>query len=250
MHSLCNDIRNVPFKLLKELIEIHKFDLNLKSTDNMTPINLALETHFANIPTDLLMYLLNQPGVKINENSLLLSACKNIQRLPLHLYQFLIETLGGDINPVHFGCINPFDTAFTLYCVHIQTVQISPSDHINTVISYLLQQCGIDTSSHLPSVLCSTILSSPEKLVQMGVIRNTKKFLTWLTSQNDTTLLFPTIKSIFDNTNLDIGDIFGLDCSLLHRCLYSRTLHEDELEHDRNVFPLIEYLILIVIDQL
>jgi hypothetical protein len=92
----------------------------------------------------------------------------------------------------------------------------------------------------------------------MGVIRNTKKFLTWLTSQNDTTLLFPTIRSIFDNINLDIGDIFGLDWSLLHRCLYSRILHEawdmerceDEMEHDQNVFLLIEYLILMVIDQL
>jgi ankyrin repeat protein len=117
-HLACINISTLPLDVFKLLIEMHGADVNnqFKLTD--TPIHHALHGFDPNKGGNIavLMYLLTQGDINANLKgrfgcTLLHTACKKINKLPIDVFKVLIETHGTDINvlsnskdtPIHYA---------------------------------------------------------------------------------------------------------------------------------------------------
>jgi ankyrin repeat protein len=120
----CNNINRIPLEIFKVLIETHGYDVNSQDNDKNTPLHYALRFFDPRNGGDItvLTYLLSQKGVNGDTKSkdggtLLHYACENINKLPLEIFQYLIETVGCDVNvednkkdtPIHraIDCFEP-----------------------------------------------------------------------------------------------------------------------------------------------
>jgi ankyrin repeat protein len=103
LHCACDNIDNIPITLLKRLISL-QFDINDPDIKNNTPIHLAFRSLNFNASIDIFQYILSQPNIlgdspKLNsrDESILHMACKNVQYIPLSIFQLLIDKLSFDL---------------------------------------------------------------------------------------------------------------------------------------------------------
>jgi ankyrin repeat protein len=111
---------------------------------NNTPIHLALDS-FNRDDGDLnvLTYLLQQ-GVKLNikahhGHTLLHQACIGINKLPLGIFKYLIETKGADVNVQNINNDTPLHLA-------LRDFQPADNDDNITVLTYLLNQTDVNVN--------------------------------------------------------------------------------------------------------
>jgi ankyrin repeat protein len=105
LHLACHKINILTLDIFKILIEIKGGDVNARfDFSEFTPIRYALTSfsldHGGNV--DILIYLFSQKSVDVNAKdkngyNLLHYASFNINSFPLKLFEYLIETKGGDI---------------------------------------------------------------------------------------------------------------------------------------------------------
>jgi ankyrin repeat protein len=105
LHTACSNINNLPLQIFKLLIETLGCDVNVQNNDENTPLHRAVDCFDPNDGGDItvLTYLLTQKGVNVNLKdgygyTLLHWACQYINKLPLGIFQYLIETKGCDVN--------------------------------------------------------------------------------------------------------------------------------------------------------
>jgi ankyrin repeat protein len=124
------------------LITILDCDVNVQENNDDTPLHNAIRNFNANWGGDItvLNYLLSQKAVNVNTKgqygyTLLHMACDKIDKLPLDIFKYLIETIGFDVNTPNIFNDTPLHKAFS---------QFKPSNRgdIN-VLYYLLNQKGI-----------------------------------------------------------------------------------------------------------
>jgi len=105
LHVACKRINFFPLEIFKVLIETHGADVNAQDEFNDTPIHHALRDFNPNNGGDIavLHCLLTQKNINVTIKNktcytILHTACKNINRLPLEIFKVLIETMGCDVN--------------------------------------------------------------------------------------------------------------------------------------------------------
>jgi ankyrin repeat protein len=143
LHSACEEINRLPIDVFKLLIETMGYDVNAQDNNNGTPLHYALGYFNPRNGGDItaLMYLLGHENVNVNTKgwngyTLLHEACKYINNLPLDVFQFLIETLGCDINAQNKDKDTP---------LHRALVRFNPHNGGDiTVLMYLLTQKGVN----------------------------------------------------------------------------------------------------------
>jgi ankyrin repeat protein len=120
-------------------------DVNAQDKYNETPIHVALLCFNSNTGADItvLTYLLTQKGLNANMkdpegNALLYIACEKINRLPLDVFKFLIETMGLDLNARSGRPTTP---------LHYVLAFFNPNKGGDIdVLTYLLNQKNIDAN--------------------------------------------------------------------------------------------------------
>jgi ankyrin repeat protein len=105
LHTACININKLPIDVFKLLIETMGCDINAQNNNDDTPLHFAFRTFNLNNGGDItvLTYLLTQKGINVNikgdyGDTILHTACKYINYLPLDIFKLLIETLGCDVN--------------------------------------------------------------------------------------------------------------------------------------------------------
>jgi ankyrin repeat protein len=111
----------------------------------MTPIHLAFRYFDSNKggDIDILIYLLNLKGIDINtkgqcRHTILHSVCENINRLPLYIFEHLVEISGGNINVLDNFFNTPIHSAFRFF-------DPNKGGDINKLI-FLLNLKGLDVN--------------------------------------------------------------------------------------------------------
>jgi hypothetical protein len=152
LHSACQDINTTPFHIFKHLIQTKGCDINIQDQYLDTPIHDAFCYFNPNEGGDIntLMYLLNLEDVDVNKkgqygHTILHLACRRINRLPLDIINYLIETKGSKIDCIDYQGNTPFHLLMT----HLSTKLDS---NVSQIAEYLIQK-GIPinhkNSSHL-----------------------------------------------------------------------------------------------------
>jgi ankyrin repeat protein len=118
LHNYCEHINTTPIEVIKYLVEIKGCNVNVPNQYQNTPVELAICNFDINNGGDpnLLIYLLNQSDVSVNIRngngiSLFSVACYNINKLPLDIFQHLIEVKGGDVNAQNQQSMTPIHHA-------------------------------------------------------------------------------------------------------------------------------------------
>jgi ankyrin repeat protein len=157
LHVACQRINILPLVIFELLIETYRCDVNVQAKYNDTPLHYALQFFNPNHGGDLtvLTYLLSRKDVNANikdeyGNTLLHTACDNINKLPLEIFKVLIETHGADVNakdndkntPIHHALrfINPNnggDIKVLYYFLAQKDVNVNiQSEFGNTLLHY------------------------------------------------------------------------------------------------------------------
>jgi ankyrin repeat protein len=147
LHWACYNINRLPLDVFKFLIETNGSDVNAQDNNKNAPLHYALTSFNLNWGGDItaLLYLLTQTDVNGNlkgkDGSILLhAACFNINRLPLEIFQYLIETMGCDVNIQDNNKDIPIYYAF-------QLLDPNKGGDIK-VLTYLLRQNNLHTKRH------------------------------------------------------------------------------------------------------
>jgi ankyrin repeat protein len=141
LHSVCHNMSFLSFDVLKLLIEIKSCDVNLQNSFGNTPIHYALCYFKPGDDITVLTYLLDQKNVNVNtkghhDYTLLHYACLGINRLPLDIFKYLIETKGGGINIADESNNTP---------LHLALQQFNPEFGGDVAtLTYLLTQKGVN----------------------------------------------------------------------------------------------------------
>jgi ankyrin repeat protein len=166
LHYACEKINHLPLDVFKLLIETQGFDINVQNNNNSTPLHYALRdfdpTHGGNIT--VLTYLLSQKSINgnikgWNGNTLLHTACININYLPLDVFKLLIETNGCDVNaqddsndtPIHnaLSCFNPRNGGDTKALTYLLS-QRGVNGNIKYKYAYTLLHDACEKINRLP----------------------------------------------------------------------------------------------------
>jgi ankyrin repeat protein len=122
LHNYCDHINTTPLEVYRYLIETKGCDVNLQNKYNDIPLRYAFRSFDPNNGGDInvLDYLLNQTNVNVNTkgwngDNLLHTACENINRLPLEIFQHLIQKHGCDINAQNDSKDTPLRVALLLF---------------------------------------------------------------------------------------------------------------------------------------
>jgi ankyrin repeat protein len=145
LHTACININSLPLETFKLLIETIGCDVNAQDDDKDTPLHNALVCFNQNDggDTNVLMYLLSQKDINVNiKNSngytLLHRACININKLPLEIFELLVETIGCDVNVRDNDDGTP---------IHRTLRYFDPNNGGDiTVFAYLLNQMGVNAN--------------------------------------------------------------------------------------------------------
>jgi ankyrin repeat protein len=142
LHNYCCYTNTTPLEVYRYLIETKGCDVNVQNKYNDTSIHLALFYFDPNDGGDInvLMYLLTQTNINVNikggnGGTILHYACQNINKLPLDVFQLLIETMGCDVN----GQDNNKDTP-----LHLALCNFNPNDGDITILTYLIHKNYVD----------------------------------------------------------------------------------------------------------
>jgi ankyrin repeat protein len=145
LHNYCKHINATPLEVYQYLIETLGCDVNAQNIDNDTPVHRALRYFDLNNGGDItvLIYLLSQKGVNVNIQgkygyNLLHMACYKINRLPLGIFQYLVETVGCDVNVQDKNNDTPLHNA-------IRDFDQNDGGDI-AVLMYLLTQKGVNVN--------------------------------------------------------------------------------------------------------
>jgi ankyrin repeat protein len=144
LHVACSNINTLPLDIFKYLVETLGCNVNLLDKYNDTPIHLALDSFNRNDGNlNVLNYLLQQ-GVKVNIKAhhgytLLHQACLGINKLPLGIFKYLIETKGADVNAQNINNDTPLHLA-------LRDFQPADNDDNITVLTYLLSQKDVNVN--------------------------------------------------------------------------------------------------------
>jgi len=118
LHNYCKYMNTTPLEVFRYLIEVKGCDINALNNLNNAPLHYGLSHFDPNDGGDItvLTYLLSQTGVdgKIQgryRDTLLHTACDNINKLPIDIFKVLIERIGCDVNaqnknndtPIHYA---------------------------------------------------------------------------------------------------------------------------------------------------
>jgi ankyrin repeat protein len=143
--NYCKKINSTPLEVYRYLIETKGCDVNVQDMFNYTPIFYALRyfnpSKGGNIT--VLHYLLTQKDVNGNIKdecgyTIFHYACGNINHLPLDIFQYLIETLGGDVNLQNKDKNTPLHSALGYF---------NPNDGGDiTVLTYLINQKNVNVN--------------------------------------------------------------------------------------------------------
>jgi ankyrin repeat protein len=142
IHSACSHINDLPLDVFKFLIESKGADLHVINKLGNTPIHNALEvfhTHYGD--GAILSYLLSQDCVNvknINGDTILHTACQNINHLPLDIFKCLIETIGCGANAQDSTGNTPLHCAFRAF-------NLNSSGDVDVLI-YLLNQKDVNVN--------------------------------------------------------------------------------------------------------
>jgi ankyrin repeat protein len=144
LHLACEKINYLPLDIITVLIETHGADVNIKDNNNDTPLHIAVfyfELHYGNIT--VLTYLLGHKNINANitcryGGTLLHTACKLIDILPLDLFKVLIDTHGFDVNAQDDDKNTPLHNA-------IRSFNPNGGSNIN-VLAYLINQKGVNVN--------------------------------------------------------------------------------------------------------
>jgi ankyrin repeat protein len=143
LHTACININTLPLDIFKVLIETMGCDVNAQDIEKRTPLYDALLYFDPNEGGNItvLTYLLSQKGVNGDTNDtsrypLLHMVCKYINKLPLDIFNLLIETLGYDVNVQSEDKDTPLHNALLYF-------DPNEGGDINT-LTYLLCQKGIN----------------------------------------------------------------------------------------------------------
>jgi len=141
LHNYCEHINTTPLEVYRYLIEKKGCDVNARDGYNNTLLDHVLDNFDPNDGGDItvLRYLLNQK-IDISDgggNTLLLKACVNINKLPAEIFQYLVETLGCDINAKDDDNNTPLDHVLDNF---------DPNNGGDiTVLRYLLSLSNVNT---------------------------------------------------------------------------------------------------------
>jgi len=144
LHNYCRYINTTPLEVYRYLIEAKGCDVDVSNKYKNTPVHLAFCFFNANDGGNItvLLYLLTQTNINANTKgyngeTLLHYVCSYINRIPVEIFQYLIETHGCDINVQDNKKDTPIHRAITYFR--------STEDGGNiTALSYLLSQKGIN----------------------------------------------------------------------------------------------------------
>jgi ankyrin repeat protein len=141
LHIACSYINGLPLDIFKFLIETHG---NAKDDYHDILIDSAFECFDPRRGGDVnvLLYLLSQKNIDANRKhrygqTLLHSACENINTLPLDVFKLLIETLGCDVNIQDNNKKTPLHRALDRF---------NPRWGDINVLFYLLNQKNLDAN--------------------------------------------------------------------------------------------------------
>jgi ankyrin repeat protein len=145
LHMACEKINTLPIDVFKALVETIGCDINAQGEDNNTPLHNALRSFGSGDDIAVLYYLLAQKNINVNAKdkygrTLLHWACKRINGLPLEIFQYLIETMGCDVNIQDNNKDIPIYYAF-------QLLDPNKGGDIK-VLTYLLRQNNFRTKHH------------------------------------------------------------------------------------------------------
>jgi ankyrin repeat protein len=119
LHLVCQRTRILPLEVFQHLIGTIGCDVNAQNNDNNTPIHAALHPFNPRYGGDIpiLTYLLTREGIDGNikdkyGRTLLYYACTYINKLPVDVFQHLIEIVGCDVNAQNKDKNTPIHVAF------------------------------------------------------------------------------------------------------------------------------------------
>jgi ankyrin repeat protein len=142
----CMKINTLPLDVFKNLVEIRHCDINSQDRSKRTPLHYALEFYQPETDTAILTYLFSQNGLDAKFlPSLLLSACQNINALPIDVFKCLITVQRCDVNALGSGRNTPLHTAFL-------TFKPNGQGDVN-ILKYLLNTKGVDLTIRSPNNL-------------------------------------------------------------------------------------------------
>jgi ankyrin repeat protein len=139
LHTACMNINKLPIEIFKLLIEKHGCDVNAKDENENTPLYLAFGWFNPETGGDIttLTYLLSHANVNIKYkfgHTLLHIAC--INKLPIEIFQYLIETKGADVNVQDYGNDTP---------IYLALYHFNPRNGSDiTVLTYLINQKNVN----------------------------------------------------------------------------------------------------------
>jgi ankyrin repeat protein len=163
LHNYCIFIRSTPFEVFEYLVTNKALDLSQRDENNETPIHIALRHFRPDNDNDvkIVQYLLHQNNLNINTKdkdgrSLLHWATFNLESLPIALFEWLIESQGGDINlpdddsdtPLHYA-FRYSNTAFfnndidviiktLLYLLHFKNFDVNRKGYLGDTLLHLV----------------------------------------------------------------------------------------------------------------
>jgi ankyrin repeat protein len=145
LHNYCKYINTTPLAVYRYLIETLGCDVNAQDENESTPIHRALREFDPNKGGNIsvLTYLLTRKGVNGNIKdvhgcALLHTACTRFNKLPIDIFELLIEKHSADVNALPTYNDTPLHSALLFF---------NPRDSgdIN-VLTYLLSQNGINST--------------------------------------------------------------------------------------------------------
>jgi ankyrin repeat protein len=153
LHYACKKINILPLNVFQHLIETLGGNFN----PNGSKITV-------------LTYLLTRKGINVNikgkyDYTLLHLVCQYINKLPLDVFQYLIETLGCDMNAKDYSRSTPIHRA-------LECFKPDDGDNIN-VLSYLINQhnvnvkIGAEDGNNLLHLACDNINSLPLEIFKL-----------------------------------------------------------------------------------
>jgi ankyrin repeat protein len=139
------------------LIETKGCDVNARDKYNITPIHDAFESFELDKGGDanILIYLLLQDGIDVNITdefgcTVLHSACKKVNVLPLDTFKYLIDIRGGNINlqdddndsPIryafsHFDSNKGGDINILMYLINLKNIDVNIRGYIGHTLLHL-----------------------------------------------------------------------------------------------------------------